>query len=359
MFVYTADTALILGAGFSKCAGIPLQGEFSGTILSDSFNTPADLTITKALKEFLASAFYWTEGSPLPSLEDIFTMIDLSAGSGHNLGRKLTPKLLRAIRRMLIYRVFSILDQRFDPSKEISALLQSFIPAKKPITTHFVVLNWDIVLERHLQFYDSNIGIDYCVQALEWSGEDRHELRRVGIAKVHGSSNWVYCDNCKSVFYDRYRKLSLSIHAGLIKADFRLFDESVTDRRFSQIVGISAKERNCRLCQASVGPHIATFSFKKSFRTHAFASSWLAAEKILTDAKRWIFIGYSLPDADYEFKHLLKTTHLKYAKGTKPQKVIEVVLLDDTPAEGRYRTFFGQNSVVVTQAGLADYVARL
>jgi len=41
-----------------------------------------------------------------------------------------------------------------------------------------------------------------------------------------------------------------------------------------------------------------------------FERSWLAAEALLNDADEWVFIGYSLPAADYEFKHLLKRVQL-------------------------------------------------
>jgi hypothetical protein len=356
MFTHKAETAVVLGAGFSRAAGLPLQNELADALLSSEFDSAVDLAITAALKQFLIETFAWTSAMPLPSLEDIFTMIDLSAGSGHHLGRKFTPKLLRALRRMLIFRVFKILDRRFRAAPEIDAFLKKYLVDDKPISTHFIVLNWDIVLERHLERHDPNLGLDYCSYALPWLPEDYEYPRTVGIVKVHGSSNWVYCDNCRALFYDRYRKLSLTVRAGLIKADFRLFDAKLTDREFDSAVGIAARERNCRRCRTAVGPHIATFSYKKSFRTHAFASSWLAAEQILTDANRWIFIGYSLPEADYEFKHLLKTSQLKLARSKTISKSIDVVLLNDTTAADKYTKFFGLPGLSICQTGLAGYM---
>jgi hypothetical protein len=40
------------------------------------------------------------------------------------------------------------------------------------------------------------------------------------------------------------------------------------------------------------------FQFNKSFKTYAFSESWKLAEQILSEADRWLFIGYSMPDAD-------------------------------------------------------------
>ena len=41
-----------------------------------------------------------------------------------------------------------------------------------------------------------------------------------------------------------------------------------------------------------------------------YDQSWQTAERLLREAKNWIFIGYSLPAADYEFKLLLKRVQL-------------------------------------------------
>ena len=110
-----AKVAIILGAGFSKNASIPLQSEFSDMFLSINSNN-LDVAITNAIKHFLKNVFYWEKGNELPTLEDMFTMIDLSSATGHNLGRSYTPKMLRGLRRMLIYRCFEILNLSILPS---------------------------------------------------------------------------------------------------------------------------------------------------------------------------------------------------------------------------------------------------
>lgn len=354
MFKYHPTVAVVLGAGFSNCAHVPLSAHLSDHILSDTFNTPIDQAITIVLKDMLSAGFSWREGDRLPSLEDIFTMIDLSANTGHHLGRKLTPRKLRAVRRMLIHRVFSVLDRNYSASKEINQFLKIHLKRLGDIqTTHFVVLNWDIVLERHLEPY--SVQVDYCVDAVPWDGNIEHQHSSIAVIKVHGSSNWVYCDNCRSLFFDKYSKLSLQIRAGLIEPDFHLYGEALGDSNFESYIGMPSRGRNCRICKSAVGPHIATFSYRKSFRTHAFAASWHAAEKLLSEADKWIFVGYSLPEADYEFKHLLKTTQLKLSK-KGDSKFIEVVVLKDSNAEDKYKRFFGASTVTVFQKGLAGYL---
>jgi hypothetical protein len=357
MFTHTADTAFVLGAGFSKESKLPTTREFSNFLLDPTFAGELDEAITAAIKEFLRRCFLWNENDPLPTFEDIFTMIDISAGTGYNLGRAFTPKLLRAVRRMLIWRLFSILDLRFAYSSNTTKILDRFI--LKPNTAHFVVLNWDIVLEKHLYNYMSDAAVDYCVDIAPWDGVNLPaEPRTVGITKIHGSSNWVYCDNCRSLFFGQQGKLALDIRAGLNKADFRLFNEAFTDTIFDHAIGLAPRTRNCRKCRCAVGPHIATFSFRKSFRTHGFTSSWLAAEQILTQAKQWIFLGYSLPDADFEFKSLLKTCQLKWSDRAKYPKEITVVTVDSDVVP-RFRAFFGSDVQHVFQNGIAGYAASL
>ena len=74
-----------------------------------------------------------------------------------------------------------------------------------------------------------------------------------------------------------------------------------------------------------------------------FQKSWFAAEELLRGSRRWVFIGYSLPPADYEFKYLLKRIQL--SRGPRPEFIIisgggqrEVSRTYDN-----YRKFFGRS----------------
>jgi hypothetical protein len=197
--------AVILGAGFSRCAGLPFQAQFADELLTNNPNDRRNRVITRAIKGFLTFTFGWQAATPLPALEDIFTMIDLSAGTGHALGPPNMPRRLRALRRLLIHRVFSILDRRFHHSHEIHELLTRVLA--RDANASFIVLNWDIVLERHLQ----SLGQAFCYEADEfpWSGAFPPAPFVTRLIKVHGSANWVYCDNCRQVFSDAESKLSL------------------------------------------------------------------------------------------------------------------------------------------------------
>ncbi len=355
------SVAFILGAGFSKCAELPLQSEFSKLLISDEFNSDLDRAITETLKEFLNIAFGWKEHRALPALEDLFTCIDLAANTGHTLGvRKYTPKVLRAVRRMAIHRIFSVLDCRFLYSADIDRLLNHLCQGD-PSRCAFVVLNWDIVLENHILRTQPDSAIDYRCDCFDWhTSQASSTAQGIAVCKMHGSSNWVYCENCKSLFFDLERKLPLHLRAGLIKSDFRLFDEKFTDKVFDDALGITSNERNCRFCAFPVSSHIATFSYRKSFRTHAYPSVWYHAERLLAMSDRWIFVGYSLPEADFELKQILKAASLRMLhRKSKTKKSIEVIVLDDLPTQEKFERFFGTEMVKCFQKGIPEYISEL
>jgi len=99
-------------------------------------------------------------------------------------------------------------------------------------------------------------------------------------------------------------------------------------------------------CQCStdvvLSSRIATFSYRKALDVPFFQKSWSAAEELLRKAKKWVFIGYSLPAADYEFKYLLKRVELSR---DQPPKIVVVsggAAAGVRAAYGQYRKFFGR-----------------
>jgi len=178
------------------------------------------------------------------------------------------------------------------------------------------------------------------------------------IAKVHGSANWAYCNNCRKIFCMKDTKITKVIHSGIYVEDIKMFyPPHETDKGEKKIlkdtIRDNAKMKECPKCGCSLDSHIATFSYNKSFRTHAFNDSWKLAESVLSEADRWIFIGYSLPDADFEFAHMLKYVQ----KRTESQKDIVVIVKDNDRAKVKYEGMFGKRNVHFFNNGLDDFVA--
>ena len=111
------DWAFVLGAGFSGNAGIPIQEEFTEALLGGKGSSEGQNGgVVRFLRNFVSIAFNHLEDAKAqywPELEDLFTCIDLSANTGHNLGATFTPGHLRTVRRALIYRIFTMLRERY------------------------------------------------------------------------------------------------------------------------------------------------------------------------------------------------------------------------------------------------------
>ena len=69
-------------------------------------------------------------------------------------------------------------------------------------------------------------------------------------------------------------------------------------------------------------------------------------------ANRWIFIGYSLPDADFEIRSLLKTAQLASQSNGGDGPYIACVLKDDKASKMRFRRFFGDRIKRIYTDGL-------
>ena len=216
------DSVFIVGAGFSHYAGLPLTYKFTDALLEARKHTRGP---SRLLVEFLgtfihdvfghastAAAKYW------PALEDIFTCVDLSANSGHHLGASFSPADLRTVRRALLARTILMLYETYrnpkkrNPSdwRQLNQLFDRIDPGK----VGFISMNWDTVIERKLARSGAD-WFDYCCDALPVSFPEEGDVvlpaplpisRRtvdnaVPIIKIHGSANWLYCDNCRELFW--------------------------------------------------------------------------------------------------------------------------------------------------------------
>ena len=117
------------------------------------------------------------------------------------------------------------------------------------------------------------------------------------------------------------------------------------------------------LCSEKVelGTRIATFSYRKALEFGMFQKSWFAAEELLRTAESWVFVGYSLPPADFEFKYLLKRVQLSRA-----QKPRLVVISGGGNSEiertySNYQRFFGRtvNSNTFFSKGLDGHAVQV
>lgn len=274
------------------------------------------------------------------TLEDHFTIIDLCANTGHNLGPKYTPAHLRAIRRFSIHKIFQILDSHYEHSPHIEKFLR--LLADGEFNT-VISTNWDVVCENHVGYTYGRIGHE--------SGPSPH-LR---ILKLHGSANWGYCDTCMSVQVIGPGKGALHNNILLRAKDFKLFNlKNPFPLHSSGVIRII-----CNSCDSPISARIATFSLAKAMDYFQFQNVWDEARTSLREAERWVFIGYSLPEADFEVKHLLKTSQLASRANGGHGPKISCVALNDTNTINRFRSFFGKKFEEGFNKGFEDWFDSL
>lgn len=324
-----------MGAGFSAHAGLPLTATFTERMLNTVGLSPdgASVLQVSALKKFVHDAFdhsisahadFW------PRLEDIFTCIDLAANTGHHLGsgQHYSPSELRTLRRALIVRAIGMLRQAYVSGSKRAGQnwkrLELFFSLLNPDASAFLSMNWDTVIEEGIAKTISDVSFDYGCDAIaariEANSVHTRTVKSSRILKVikpHGSVNWLYCDACRSIFWfppDKTERIASEL--------FRKRDWDVA----AQISGRSHKKkifpvRFCPTCQSNaLGTRLATFSYRKALEFPMHQKSWFAAEHLLRQADTWIFVGYSLPAADFEFKYLLK--HVQLSNTTKPRIIV-------------------------------------
>jgi hypothetical protein len=345
------QTAVILGAGFSKAADLPTTVELGSRFLNivPSPVTTADIQqqITLALERFWTEVFGYRPGQPPPSFEDHFTALDLSANSGHQLGSRYSPAQLRAIRRLSLHRVFDILNS---PGPPADIGISQFVQAVAAGSGNTIITtNWDIVVENRL--FEAGLPYHHGIPMRYLTGP-LMESTGLELLKLHGSTHWLYCDSCRRVFSGRAGDPKAALHSAafLESRDFTALGLP------NLLVPGSRPNPECPCCEARLSARVATFSYSKALGFYQFQGVWEAALRRLQQAKKWLFIGYSLPEADFELRHLLKTAELSRMYADRPN--IQVVLYTDKPAVDRYRRFFGISPRAIRRAGFHNWWFR-
>lgn len=368
-------TVYVLGAGFSAPAGGPSQEKLMKLILDfpeerEQKAADAKSKLSAYLKDALNVPFQKREGM---ALEDLYTPIDRCLADGLALRGKSTTDLIE-VRNALDYLIAAAIKKEFEDSAKDKAYVYDFArnvvkhaahrahlaketddasaaKAYDPISV--ISLNWDILLDNalhsSLEQQDRNLPlsdygpfgvVDYCCYV---SSVDRNDRRirtglwslgsrgyNVKLLKLHGSMNWLQCTNCQRLY-----------------TSFNV--KSILSNRIDE---------PCRHCKkhdtiAKLRGTLVMPTFLKDLSNFQLKLVWQNAGVELMEATKLVFIGYSLPHADFEFRQLL-------SRMIKRRVPIEVVLWgqSDNYLEElkRYQQFFAGHPIDPHPEGVGDYV---
>lgn len=359
-------------------AGVPAQSQLIGQIFKIPNDEMSDILRRKrdGFREVLESEFCLSrEQQEHVPLEDIFTPIDrclLDQVSFRNLHRN----AMLTLRQDIYHLIGEVIDH--SGSHEKRSYIQKFasdlvrrskirldinhVGCKDPVAV--ISTNWDIILDRALKnavhlhnqdveqtrhingLYGKGV-VDYCCYISSFD-EDDHSIKpglealgaggfNVKLLKLHGSLNWLQCPICSRIYVS--------------------FDDKISIKHIED-------EVRCRHCEKNYGKvakgnglnsNVVMPTFLKSFVKAQYKLIWDNAAVELSEASKIVFIGYSLPQADFEMRQLLSRMVRKNAK-------IEVVSKDGSEFEDlkkRYRLFFGVRDIDFHGDGAAAYIDAL
>jgi len=215
-----------------------------------------------------------------------------------------------------------------------------------------VSLNWDVVLEN--QFSGLGKEYDYGAALKPLTPSMLESPSNTKLYKLHGSANWVYCDSCRTLFDGPPRggKDAKRLGAYLERRDFQVLKSS---KHVCDILRLIVNEGiACRICGCRMSGRVGTFSYRKDYAIQQLQAIWHDAFDVLRKSRVWLFVGYSMPEADFEFKQILKSAQL--AVRSHFGRHVQVVLKKDTDAATRYRKFFGAELNAVAENGLSNWM---
>ncbi len=353
----------VLGAGFSKRAGMPLQSKILRLIIETG------LIGSPMLKEVLASVFSTDDST---SLEDVFTLFDTSIEARNNC-LHFTWKDLDSARDLLVRAIISLFcdsqksidgrDWRFYEGIAYSLIRDRVVGGIGEDLLAIVSLNWDSVLEdviyALLARHDltKTVDIDYCcytkaldddsdhINSLVQKSLGRHNIK---VMKLHGSVSWLLCSNCRRLY------TTLGSRSGVLDLMFPRHCEEC-----SKLVRKMWKGDAKKL--PVLEPFLVTPTYVKAFPNPHIQMVWHNAQINLAEADEVVIIGYSMPDSDFHVRNLFR-------RSIRDDSRITVVLpqSDRKPAEedgraavdtthGRYQRFFAGRNLNFRFGGVEGY----
>lgn len=372
-------TVYVLGAGFSHPARAPLQAEIVREILAldRTYEGEGKNEIGRALTNFRR---FLEEGLCLDPerfdrvmLEDVFTPIDRCVLDGVSFRQYDVRELVELREQVFSLILFAIAGRLRgqEPPGYVTRFARYLVshmrpraqdPSHEPVSV--LSTNWDSVLDTAI-YRELRQGraapraptpnaspatepapgvLDYCCYIDPLDPDPAVEpglwaLSRGGfnvkLLKLHGSMNWLQCPRCQRLY--------------------AAFDDRVVEW------GVLRAHR-CPHCRdTKLKSSLILPTFLKDLTHFQLRLIWQNAAIELTEADRVVFIGYSLPLADYELRQL-------FARTIRPDAEIEVVQVaetDDCAREAnaaafeRYRDFFGRRRLRLRPQGVEQYIAEL
>lgn len=308
----TRDVVFFFGAGVSIADGAPLQATILPMLYADQKLNSADISDLRDVKAFLREFFnYQGEPENVPNLEYVFGFIDFFLSKGEALSAVYTLALLAQIRESLIRYIHYIIASCINQSSETLKRMIGQLYAKNT-NVSIVTLNYDTLFEDSFpEFFVLNYYYNFCYELINYdyeylspeswfinplkplltpSGSTPHVLK---LMKLHGSLNWLYCNVCNSLMVKLSNKETLL--------------QSILESTHSTTTDSNKCPRDGSVMRALITPP----AYKKDLSHPVITRLLIEAGHEVRAAKKVVFIGYSMPEADVHIKAILTRENLK------------------------------------------------
>ncbi|MEA9393499.1 hypothetical protein SJI19_23715 [Acerihabitans sp. TG2] len=360
-------TVYILGAGFSKEAGAPNQTEIMNCIFSKKDNDNLKNPDHQYFKDFLVKQMNFDESQfKLIQLEDIFTPLDRCLSDNINfrgLGITEIMKIRESVFNLIGLAIKDELNKHSNKKHYIDIFADYLVNLsaerinnrrknKDPVSV--ISTNWDILLDNsiHNSIQKNYIGtavVDYCCYI---SSLDPHDdtvqpgLKMLGsggfnvkLLKLHGSLNWLQCPRCMRIYTGFSEKFATQKNKRCRHCDNNFPEENGHHKLVSNLI---------------------MPTFIKDLSNPQYKIIWQNAGIEISEADELIFIGYSLPNADFEMRQLLSRMTKRNAK----IKVVDYIkdihspegIIEQNKVAIRWKGFFGKRNIIFYFDGASKFL---
>lgn len=357
-------TVYILGAGFSVDAGAPTQAAIMRNVFELHREDPDNFEKTKfeEFTSFLKNQLNINSDEfDSVDLEDIFTPLDRCLADGSQFRGISLDKIMK-VRESAFYIIGRTIQLLLNKTHKSKNYIDSFadhltrlsseragVRYKRNDPVSVISTNWDILLDNSIyssiQRNNHNAVVDYCCYI---SSQDRSDISvtpgleklgqggfNVKLLKLHGSLNWLQCPRCARLYAKFFEKQSM--HS---------FDDTLSCRHCDK--NFPEEDGNHLLTSNLIMP-----TYLKNLSNPQYRIIWQNAGIEISEAEKIVFIGYSLPHADFEMRQLLSRMTRKNAK---------IHVVDYKSEECRdsiihhWRKFFGKRDITFSFDGAMSYI---
>lgn len=286
------NTVYIFGAGTSKGAGLPLINNFFEK--TEDFRKKDHIKEYDEIKKNIDKHILDNN-----NIEEILGYLDMKIHLfNDNIDKNTKINLITVIKKTLYLSYYYEKEE----SKYFEAL-NEFVNNKLTIDDTIISFNYDILIDSCL--VNNKWYPDYGIKLESYKEIDKnHSRKRISLFKLHGSLNWSICPECETPQWNNY-SLLLKKYSDSDILSAKLYENFLANGNLCSCEKNHKKNLKTKkliLCEEDtliVPPSWNKLDYKP------LKELWEKAYERLKNADKIIFIGYSFPQTDIDFKYLL------------------------------------------------------